>query len=397
MTPYEEPKRYTFAVHLLCIGPALTVPVVIGDGVVAEPAGYYGSQRPDFVSAFTKRLLQSDVEFVVDMAPFTPPETREPVITINTTVEAVDHKQAIAVSACALNEAMIAFAAGHSASIRPFGRVAVSDSTAYIVTDLPPESGLDWISCGDRTQTEYSTNIIYSALPGDDRLSHLLDLYHLAMGADHADLQVSLLFLTLEAIVAGINQQMGGNNSKNSILLDLDYNEMSLPLFQIGTEPPQTLNHIDLAYEIRTSFFHGGRDHARNVRPAIKAAFTFYQKAPDLFTLALAFDCWATLVDWASHSSKAYKAWNGEEVPTERCPVLQGPSYRRHFVSHALPRRGAAGTIIRRGEKLGNVLFPFIVRFRRDPVALQVVCPGGQDPDAAITFPLGYKLVLPLE
>lgn len=393
----ETPINSRFTVHLLCIGPALAEPVLIGEGIVAEPAGYYGSQSPKFTAAYTKQLLRADVKFEVDNAPPTPPETREPVIAIKTTIEAKDHKQAIAESKIILDEAMIAFAAGHSASIRPFGKVAVSDNTAYIITDLPPESGLDWISCGDRPQTEYSTNVIYNALRGDDRLSHLLDLYHVALGADHSDLQVSLLFLTLEAIVAGINKQMGGNKSKNAILLDLNYNDANLPLFQIGDNPPQTLNHVDLAYEIRNSFFHGGRDHYRNVPPEVRTAFAYYEKAPDLFTLTLAFDCWAALVEWASHSSKAYKAWNGEEVSLERFPALPGPFYRRHFVSHQLPQRGAAGTIIRRGEELGTVLFPFIVRFRRDPVALKVVCPGGRDADAAAKFPLGYKLILPLE
>ncbi len=381
---------------MLCIGPELSKEIYIAKNVIVKPAGFLGTRYPTFLAEFVSKFLGQNIEFEVHQSPLVPPEKSEPVVSIEFKVMAINHEQAIKNALPVLEKSRNALASGYSASIKTFGTVSVKDSVGFLATELPRETGLDWKFPEDGNDYPNEASIsMNKALAEDLRFEHLLDLYHQAMGAEHPDLQVSMLYLTLEAIVSGLNKQMGGNRSKNAILLDLEYSEHTLPLFQIGEKTPQQINHIDLAYEIRNSFFHGGRDHSNPVASHLKDALEMYKQAPELLSLALTYDCWKGLYLWAKKSSKAYKAWQGNEISLERSVTEPGLHYKMHYIARDAPGKGVAGTLIRPGSEVGIVYFAFIIRFRQNRVALQIQAPGGKDPDAKSKFPLGYKLFLP--
>lgn len=383
-----------FTVVHLCIGMKISSSVDLGNGITAENAGYYGNNFLAFVLAYTESCLDGVIETVVDNQPGILPHERDPVIAIKMDIVACDHKDAMSKANEQLENAKFALSAGFSAAITLFGKVSIHGDEAYNCVDLPEESGFLWTSPeGEETLSHEASKSINSVLDTDNRLSHLLDLYHQAVGADHVDLKISLLYLCLEAIVSKLNCLLGGRKSKNAILLDRHYSVENLPLFQISDEEPIQVNHIDLAYEIRNSFFHGGSSHERNVNQELKKSFCLYDRCPDIFALALAFDCWRALYEWAMQSSKAYLSWNGKEVSLERNRVEKG-GYRMHYLGDNKPRRGAAGIMIRCGETQGNVLFAFVVRFRSNPIAFSMEVPGGQDISAKQNYPNGYKLYL---
>lgn len=392
----KEGDKNLYTVFMLCVGPELPKVFHISENIIASPAGFLGTTYPQFLADFVSKFLGPEIEFEVHQAPLVPPEKSEPVIKLEIKVEAVDHQEAIENAYPILEKARDALATGYSSSIQPFGAISIYGTVGFLKTEVPKETGLDWVFPeGGNNYPHEASVAINAALSEDLRLEHLVDLYHQAMGTNHADLQVSMLFLTLEAIVSTINKQMGGNRSKNAIMLDLEYNEQNLPLFQIGNNAPQQINHIDLAYEIRNSFFHGGRDHSRNIPEKIKIALEIYKEAPELFALALAYDCWKALYLWAKKTSKAYKAWSGETISLERPIPVQGSYFRMHYIARERPSEGAAGIMIRPGEKSGQVYFVFIIRFRSNRVSLQIEAPADKDPNASAEYPLGYKLVLP--
>lgn len=381
-----------FTVVHLCIGMKISSSIDLGNGVIAENVGYYGNNFAVFASKYMESYLGGVVEIIDEDFPGILPHERDPVIAIKIDLDAIDHKDAMSKAYAKLNNARHALSGGFSAAITLFGEVSIGGGEGYVRVDLPQESGILWTSEeGAETQSQEASRSINTALANDNRLSHLLDLYHQALWADHVDLKISLLYLCLEAVVSGLNRRLGGDKSKNAILLDRHYSVGNLPLFQVSDEEPIQVNHIDIAYEIRNSFFHGGSSHERNVKQGLKEAFLLYDRCPDMFALALAFDCFQALYDWSLRSSKAYLSWNNEEVSLER-DVAEKGGYRLHYLGNNKPGRGAAGALIFCGEAQGLVRIAFVVQFRSNPIAFRIMVPGGKDISAKETCPNGYKL-----
>jgi hypothetical protein len=174
--------------------------------------------------------------------------------------------------------------------------------------------------------------------------------------------------------------------SRTAIRMMLGYGYgTAFPLFQVASDAPIEIDHIEIAGIVRDHLFHGFA--APKFQEKHDVGRHLYEQRPEFLAFALSCDCMKILLAGTDTRPLVPAPAPARNIPLD--------GYRFHLVTESRRHGFNLGVWIRRGEKRGSVL---VACWFRDFAGgglgpFRITLPPGQGPTSA-EDELGYGIAL---